>query len=842
MFFFRRSSTGQGTFNFFTPHGDQIKTQISLNTKRSYLEKMNSQDSFNIDPAYSSSPETTRNFSTSPRSFSSVSSTRRSTTSSKEGPIPFHKYDRDSYAPYIHQPNGYVDIFTDQRRVEENRNRHRSRSSTSKSPNCDNHPTYVDLSSETQQDYIEVLPNEPDPSGSYIYVIPGESTDTRDHTYLEVLGEGDKGLAISEDHPAYIEVIGDDEPTDQSRNSAISRVDSDEIYIDVEQNRKKYESREQHFKSREQHFKSREQHFKSREQHSESRDEHVETSYEVREQHLETHYESQTTTHHEVHVTNNESRETRESTASVSSARWQHSVTSQTSTEFSSLSSECDVFQDREINIVPEVFAEESRKSEDVPTKSDIPPTIAEVTPSNSDSLPVNYDNDCSKPEDNSLKSKDYLTKPPLVQRKPNLVASKSATLPTKSEGLATNSDENSNDLSESRSDGSPRSGDRRSVKARSWHSENEVTCNSENSTSTSESEHARDSHEFSDDDTSDHGEVSPREPRDYSGLDSRARSHTTGDLRGIKTSGTGSDPMLEAFEMSLTNPQQFNPTPNRHPPLTRETATIIAQLENPIQGMCQLPDAKKGRPTVEFKYICSNCGWHKRSKKRSSLRPIFRSKQCPICNDPVTKQDAKSSKNKDKSGGGGILHKIIKKRRSSDEKNEKRDPNFMKPERPSTSAEPLFIKRVRDPTFLGRHSPSLDPKRSERGIAPSPKTAMSAVSIDGWEPRGSVSHDDGAATAKSPLVATLSDGSLANGVTSPAKTVFPTPSLNRINTPSSGNYPLARTRSSPPLGDGGESGSAQETLAVEVQEFEKIPRKNSGLTLPTLPEVEVRT
>jgi hypothetical protein len=132
-----------------------------------------------------------------------------------------------------------------------------------------------------------------------------------------------------------------------------------------------------------------------------------------------------------------------------------------------------------------------------------------------------------------------------------------------------------------------------------------------------------------------------------------------------------------------------------------------------------------------------------------------------------------------------------------------------------------------------------LDPKRSELGLAPSPLTAMSAVSIGGGEPRGSVSCDDGTPSGKSGVVGTLPDGG-DSGLVSPHKTAFPTPSLNRTVAPSPpGNYPLGRTKSSPPPGGGGEA--AHETLAVEVPESEKITRKNSGLTLPTLPEVEVR-
>lgn len=842
--FSRRSSTGQGTFNFFTPHGDQIKNQISLNTKRTYLTKMSSLDNFGVDNLYSSSPE--RCFSTPSRSSSVMSSSpRRTTVSSREGPIPFHKYDpptnRDSYAQYIQQPNGYVDIFTDQRQVEENRMRQRSRSSvsTSKSPNADDHPTYVDIPPEAQLGYVQVSPNGSDAASQYIDVLPEHSPDSSDHAYVDIIGEDqtrhdyvevlddgksrDKGFTVPDDYPTYIEVLEDDEPTNQSRNGVISRADSDEIYIDVDENRKKYESREQRFESRGQRFEASEKHFESREEHVEirehfeSREEHVKTSYESREVHV-THNSLSRDSHHEL-------RRTRESTASVSSPspRWPHSVTSQTSTEFGSLSSENDVFQDREINIVPEVFVEASEKPEDIPTRSDIAPT-------NSDALTTNSNNDCSKPNDNSLRCKNSLTKPPLTPRKPALMASKSASLPTKSEGLASNGDVNSKDLNESRNDRSPKPGDSRCAKARSWHSENEndPTYNSGNSTSTSESEHARDSHDFSEDEEhEDMSEVS----------ECRNRSHTVGELQGLKANGKAIDSsMLIALEMSLTNPQQFTPYPNRHPPLTRETAytqdQIIAQLENPIQGMSKLPDTKK--TAVEFKYICSNCGWHKRSKKRPSLKPTFRTKQCPICNSPV-----KGPKNKDKSNGG-IFKNFKSKRRSSDEKIDKRDPEFMKPERPTPVAKPIFIKQMRDPTtFFSRHSPSLDPKRSELGLAPSPLTAMSAVSIGGGEPRGSVSCDDGTPSGKSGVVGTLPDGG-DSGLVSPHKTAFPTPSLNRTVAPSPpGNYPLGRTKSSPPPGGGGEA--AHETLAVEVPESEKITRKNSGLTLPTLPEVEVR-
>ena len=766
-----------------------------------------------MENSYSSSPESNRILSTSPRSVSSYP--RRNTLSSREGPIPFHKYDppsnRDSYATYVQHPDGYIDIFTDPQKVRENRMRNRSRSSLSTSKS----PTFGDISPRSKAEYIQVVPNEDELTSGYIHVLPEDNPDPSDHPYLEVIGEqetrslyievlpdensGDKRTAVSEDHPAYIEVI-EDEPTSQSRNRGSSR---EEIYIDVDENRKRYESREQHFKSRTEHVEKR--------------------SWE---QHFVTRHESYSTSYLETSVTH-ELRQARESTASAPSPRWPHSVTSQTSTELSSISSESDVFHDREVTIAPEVFADESTKSEDFPTESEVTPVITSVAP-------INSNGNGSEPDDNSPQSK--LT---ILQTKPNLVASKSDTTPTKSKGLATNSDVNSNELSESRNGGSPEAGDGRSAKARSWHSENEagLTYNSGNSTSTSESEHTRDSHEFSDDETSDQGEAPTMEqdsPRDHSVQnDIRNRSLTTGDLSTLKANGKEANPMLSEYERSLTNPQQF--TANRHPPLRREMPytqdAIIAQLENPIQGMSQFSETAKSRPTVKLKYICSNCGWHKRSKKRSSLKPSFRSKHCPICNHLLTKQDAKSNKNKDKSAGG-IFDKIRRKTRP-DERNERKDPNIMKPERPSISPEPLFIKRVRDPQLLSRHSPGGDLKLRDLGIAPSPLTTMSAVSIDAGEPRGSISG------GKSSLVSSLSEGSMPNGVASPHKTVCATPSLNKIST---GN-PLGRTTSSPPLAGGREAGSAQESQHLsEVPDFEKVPRKNSALTLPTLPEVEVGT
>ena len=766
-FFSRRSSTGAGTFNFVTTHSDTIKNQISLNTKRSYVQKMNSQDNFN-ENSYSCSPE--RNASLSQRSLCSFP--RRCTLpSSKEGAIPFHEYDpspsAESYGPYVQSPNGYIQIFTDPKKVEENRLRNRSRSSTSRPSNI------VDSPCDSSSGYVPVLASEEGHTSSYITVLPEDSSHPHNHHYIELIGEQEPRPNYidvlppeDENHPAYITVIGDEQPS-KSPHTSIQR---EEIYIDITENKKRYESREQHFQSR---------------------SEHVETSYRSREEHVVSRHESQS--HQEIdHVTHKELRQTRESTTSArsSSPRWPHSATSQTSTEFSSISSENEVFPDREINMVTEVFAEELTKSASA----------------------INKDTSGSKPEDNSLQSK-----PTLLQTKPILGASKSATLPTKSDGLATESDVNCNELN--------------GGEARGWHSENEasLTYNSGNSTSTSESDHTRDSCEDSDQGEGSTGEHSPR-GHVVEGI--RDRSRTTGDLSTLKINGKELDPMLMEYQRSLTNPQQF--TANRHPPLERtspftkeEVTDLINQLENPIQGMNQFPPVTKNRSTVEIKYICSQCGWHKKSKKRSSLRPNFRSKLCPICNNPVTKQDAKNNKNKDKSSGG-ILHKIRKKRRSSDEKIEKKDPLGLKPDRPSISAEPLFIKRVRDHTFVGRHSPSMDPKRSGLGIAPSPLTALHAISIDGGEPRGSVSHDDGG--GKSSLVASLSDGGTPNGVASPHKRGSTSP----------GNSPLGRTTSSPPLGGGREAGSAQESLVVDIPECDKIPRKNSGLTLATLPEVEV--
>ena len=757
-----------------------------------------------MDP-YSCSPDSPKPLSTSPRLLSTNGCSRKSI---KEGPIPYHKYDpptnHEDYATYVEQPGGYVDIFTNQSQVEEHhRNRSRSSVSASRSPNFDDHSMPTSLPGESHDDYIQVIPVGP---GEGLY----ENTEISEtHTYLEIVGAGETRHDyiellddISEEPSPYIEVIPDDEPTNQSQNRSVSRDDYSEIYIDVEENKKRHE--------------------------------HFETRYDS----TKTNHVSHTSTRREVHVMHSslsrdiqhEVLQTRESKTSVSSRspRLSHSVTSHTSAEFSSLSSESDVFHDREISIVPEVFTEDATQPEYTPIAPNVVPAIYRQSSEDSPTQP--------KPEDNTIETKDYLIKPPLPA-KSALMASKSATLPTKSEGLATDSDVISNDVSEA------------NQRPRSWHSENgsDQVYNSGNSTSTSESEHARDSHEFSEDENSDNGEACRGEQlgarSDDPMLECRNRSRTEGDIHGLKANGKPIDPaMLQAFQMSLRNPQQYPVCSNRHQPLTRETPftqdQIIAQLENPIQEGSPFPK-KKINTAVEFKYICLDCGWHKKSKKRSSLKPSFRTKVCPICKNPVTKQDAKSAKNKDKSGGG-ILNKIIGKRRNSDEKMEKkeRDLNYMKPERPTAVAEPLFIKRVRDPTFthsLSRHSPSLDSKRIELGIAPPPLAAISAVSLDAGPPRGSVSNDDGTLGGKSSLTGSLSDGSIVIGSPSSVTNVSTPPMPNKNLTPLA-CYPLERTKSSPPLGSGGEVGS--ETLAAGTTEGEKIPRKNSGLTLPPLLEV----
>ncbi|XP_028409133.1 uncharacterized protein LOC114531722 isoform X2 [Dendronephthya gigantea] len=826
----RRSSTGQGTFNFYTPYGDQIKNLISQNTKRTYLRKMSSQDSFHVEnDLYSSSPESSRGyFSPNQRSHSApVPNTRRPTFPSREGSIPFHKYDPPTnYAHYIEQKDGYVDIFTDPRKVEENRMRLNSRSSLSsaRSPKSNDTPFGLYDPSESHEGYISVLPDSESASG-YIDVLPDTIPEHNDHTYLDVLneeessqhyidviGDGDLGATgtnVSGD-PSYIEVLPDDESTSKSTNRSISRGDSDEIYIDVDENRKKFELREQHFESHDQGLVTREQQLDSREENGDTR--HESSKENVSQTHDSPQPEVHVTCHNDSRDVCHELRQTRESTASVNSPspRWPQSVTSQTSTDYSSLSSECDVFQERENGIVVEVFTEESTKSDGLPTNPDAIPSTVVVASGNSDTLPSNEVS--PKSDDDSLMSKDYLAlNPPVPPAKSALVASKSATLPTKTEGLPTDSDVN-----ESR------------TRARSWHSDeaNNLVDNSGDSSSTSESEHMRD---FSDDDTSDHSEVSPK---NLSSSEKRDRSHTEGDLI-LNPNLAGMDPaLLRAFQQSLTNPQALTPTSNRHPPLTREIPynqdQIIFQLENPIQGVSQLPRSeKKNSSAVEVKYICSNCGWHKRSKKRSSLRPSLRSKVCPQCNNPVTKQDAKSPKSKEKMG----LFDIIRgKRRSLEGKIDKKDLNFIKPERPSTTPEPSFLKSFRTTASeLGLHSPKMDPKRSGLGIAPSPLRAIAAVSIEGEER----SYDDGI-SGKNPLATSLSDSGLSEGVASQNRTV----SLTSTKTPSAQECnPLERSKSSPPLICGNETG--QDTLTADAQDCEKVPRKNSGLTLPTLPEVE---
>ena len=812
---------------------------------------MSSQDSFHVENhLYSSSPESGRGgyFSPNQRSLSApVPATRRPTFPSREGSLPFHKYDPPTdYAHYIEQKDGYVDIFTDPRKVEENRMRRNSRSSVSSSRS----PKFNDSSfglydpPDGHEGYISVLPDSESASG-YIDVLPDSMPDSNDHTYLDVLSEessqhyidviadedsGAKGTSVSDDHPSYIEVLPDDEATGQSTTRPISRDDSDEIYIDVDENRKKFESREKNFVSRKQYFGSHGQSFESREerlvtrkQHSESRKQNGGTHHESFKENVletressETNSESNMLTHREVHMTHHsvsrdvshELQQTRGSTASTSSPspRWPQSVTSRTSTDYSSLSSESDVFQERENGIVVEVFTEEPAKSDELATNSDANAS------GNSDTLPSNKVS--PKSVDNSSTSKDYLTLDiPVLPAKNALVASKSATLPTKTEGLPTNGDVN---LNESR------------TRARSWHSDEgkSFVDNSGDSTSTSESEHTRD---FSDDDTSDHVEVSPRNP---SSPNRRDRSHTEGDLI-LQSNLTGMDPaLLRAFQQSLTNPQALPPTSNKHPPLTRETPynqdQIIFQLENPIQGVNQLPRLeKKNSNAVEVKYICSNCGWHKRSKKRSSLKPSLRTKVCPQCNNPVTKQDAKTPKKI------GIFDKIRGKRKSLDGKMDRKDLNFMKPERPSPAPEPSFLKSFRTTASeLGLHSPKMDPKRSGLGIAPSPLRALAAVSIEGEER----SYDDGTSSGKNPLATSLSDGGLTELVASQHRSLSLT--STRPLSPTQECNPLARSKSSPPLVGGSETG--QDTLIADGQDFEKNPRKNSGLTLPTLPEIEV--
>ena len=836
----RRSQTGSGTFNFFTPHGDQIKSQISLNTKLTFVQKMNSQDLDGNGP-YSCSPEANRTFSTSPhRVFNSTGGYRRATISSKEGPIPFDKYDppsnHDGYGHYIEHSNGYIGVLTDQRQVEKNRDRVRSRSrsnpSTSRTPSFPDHPSYVRIPPESQEGYIDVLPDES--HNQYIDVLPADETELSHHTYIDVVGEEktsppndtslQSGSALSEDHPAYIEVLGDEESNNQISINCTQNENPvlDEIYVDVDQNRRTYElfqerSHEQHLKSRGQNIETRVQHSKLHEQHSELSDAHVtetfcqstEEQFESREENRQNH-----TLKCEQHVTHSSlSRNVQESGASVSSPspRWPGSMTSQTSQEFSSFSSENDVFQEHEKNVVSEVFAEESANSEDIPR-------VALVDMSNSQKPSGNSEN---VPKDDSVKPKDYLTGPPLPP-KTTLMASKSATLPTVSEGQATDNDVDMNGVGLV-------SGDRRSVKAGSWHGEDGY--NSENSSSTSES---RGSREISEDENSDPNELSRVEEVENSDIqhDSRNRSHTEGDADLLTTN-------VNIFN-ALTNPQSASCVIPRHPPLTREpmytNARVISQLENPLQGMGEIPETKPNKI-----YICSNCGWHKRSKKRSSLRPSFKSnKNCPRCLTPVTKQDAKISKSKDKSSGG-IFSKMRSKtkRRGSDEKDEKRDPNFMKPERPVDVPQPLFVKKIGGSNFAftGRHTPVIDPKRCELGLAPSPLAAMSAIAIDRGDSRVNFSHDDSNSSGKTPL---NSDevSSKANDLPAPHRTASLTP-LSKQTPMSSGSSPLGRTRSSPPFGGGGDDTCAtQDTLPVDPLDGDRSPRLNSNMTLPTLPEV----
>ncbi|XP_046845666.1 cyclin-dependent kinase 12-like isoform X3 [Xenia sp. Carnegie-2017] len=750
----RSSTTGEGRFNFVTPHGDQIKSLISLNAKRTFTQKMNSFESSTMEGLYSSSPETpVRSMSFSPRKYKGAPGVRRQTIA-RDRSIPFHKYDspenNEGYGHYIQNQNGYIDIFTDQKEVEENRKRNNSHSSVSIfKMEEEEKASYVDISTQFQhKHYVDVLPEESETQNEYVDVLAAND-DNSHPSYVEVIGEEVKVYKTdveSRENSSYVEVLGDDVHLVEQQDN------------DVQQ--ETYKSLEKSFKTGENFVVVREQH-----------------------------YQSQTITSHVISEQNSREEEKLESLTNVSSPvqRYPLSVTSQTSAEFSSLSSENDVFQN-EINIVSEVFHEEEEFVSDVSAK---------IT------------------EDMATDFKNTLTQnePPL---RPKKSFSHAATFPSISEGLSPESGVN---LSADVKLENEKSEEKRPLKVGSWHSDNGGDAShSENSSSTSESE-------------DDMLNWSMKERNEDSIIETRERSHTIGELTSLRGNGSIMEStLLKAFEMSLTNPQHINTSPKKHPPLTREPQDqLIFELENPTQASSPSSISKKGNIGSTMKYICSNCGWYKLSKKRTSLRPNFRNKQCPRCHKLITKQESKSPKSKDKSSGG-ILDKIRGKRRSSDEKIDKRDPSFMKPERP-VPVEPLFVKRVRDSSFsVARHSPSLDQKRSERGIAPSPLTAFSAVSLDAGESRVSVSADDGVNMGKNPHATSVSDSTFNNSLSSTSRTISPSPSSSYNNTANV----VSRTRSSPPLVVGANQDSSQDMLEVE-----KIPRKNSGPPLPTLPEIE---
>lgn len=767
-----------------TPFGQQIADQIRLNTKRTYFEKMKSQESIVQDFAYGSSPDTSSSrFPTSSPKFVGAHMSPKLSIKSLDHPvIPFHEYDdhseasQGSFASYIQHENGYIHVLTAQEDVEKFKERKGSRPSVEHEPNSagDDHSTYIEVLGEDEQ-----------------------HDQSRDDTSPN---ERTRGLSSHEnDYPTYIEVI--EEAQDPTYIEVIEEAQGQEGCFGDNRDDGKYGVMDRHQVRREIYEKN----------------------------------ESVTQFVMDECVYSN-------------SKRWE-SLTSQTSSqEGSSVSSENEVFR-KELSTPSDVFPE-------LPAK--IPNNLQQIS-----------ENDNSV-EESVVESSQAETKLPLeVQRR------------LQRESQDSDSGEVINSENFSRKENS---------NTNSWHSGNgsdladtSETHDTTSSGSESESEvgNSQDSQEICEEevvgdtdhrhrtnsDTTNLESPSPRDSFDGSlkPTEMRPRSFTTSDVSVLASNETYNPKLLQDLLERMTYPQHFFPA-NNHPVLKRESPATCSkpgvQLEDEIAAQLMHPTAAASWGTSErartrhsageIKYVCSECGWYKRSRKRSVLK---KAKKCERCKKLIYKSSTtdstrqKSPKSPKKDKGNSIFNRVTRKLRES-QQGSVDSFEFDRPDRPTTSVhpKPSFVKQLNNRVPI--HNPALNSKLGALGIAPSQARMIKALTIGGdsqtpLRSKPPVQNENTSSTVKNPLTPSFSEGSVSASPVSPPEPERRSPAqatVPKMTSTSPGEnensrVPVTRAASSPV---GNMETETTSDLLTEFRNDKASPRKLSGGNLPPLPEVDV--
>lgn len=828
----RQSSTGRGVFNFLTQFGDQIADKVRLNTNRTYLAKVNSQDSFNLDAVYSSSPETAPSrLSSSPNRLRSIRMSPSLSVRSSSSSIPFHQYDspsgspRESFANYVSDGTGYIHVFTKQEDVEESR---RDKARKASQPSTEQEPTSPD---DDHSAYIEVLQEPDDDSSAYIEVI-GEHEASEPTKSRET--QRPRGPSDEYGDQIYIAVLGDDEQMRATEESGT-----------------KYE-----------------------ETSSETRDK-------IRHDMRQTSHVSPRGTRHQIrHESHREMRKTRES--SVSSAHWR-SLTSQTSSfEYSSVSSENEVFsRERDMSLTSDVFPE---VEEPTTSADDILEEVSEKNNNLTESFgeTENVRESLGKSggfrESHESEPKDQTVDTDITNCKNACASSENL---SENCGNARASSGNLSENSGNTCGNSENSCDDDNSKTSSFHSEagrdaedtSELRDDSTNTSSTSDDGNPRDSQDLSDDELGEKSGPGPRRRSEeiLSGSDSflkgaflgdeldpkmRNRSLTTGDMRSLENCEEYS-PLKDLIER-VTNPQDYFP-PKKHPPLARTTTAVLDQggleegtsfqqkiideLMNPTVTRIESGSRKLStrRQSNEIKYLCTECGWTKMWREKSRWKKARATKNCGRCNKVITKSNSKCSVKRKESSSknertGSLLGRFTSKFHSSTSVDYVEP--AVRPERsPPAHQESLFLKNLKQGHLsIHTHLGSEAGMRLKLGIAPSPSQTAHALSIGGGSLASSksppIKNENVLPATKRPLTTTRSEESVPSGSQGESSVagrngVSKTLTYTPAHEAGKGNNLLKRANSSP-VCIGTVSGSPE------------FPRKNSSSNaLPSLPEVE---